>query len=49
MTFATLKAAQALGDAAALAAAGRPVLRIHITQEDIATAIRMVRSALSPE
>ncbi|HOS96673.1 MAG TPA: glucose-6-phosphate isomerase [Deltaproteobacteria bacterium] len=49
MSFATLKAAQALGDAAALAAAGRPVLRIHITQEDIATAIRMVRSALSPE
>jgi glucose-6-phosphate isomerase len=49
MSFATLKAAQALGDAAALAAAGRPVIRIHITQEDIATAIRMVRSALSPE
>ncbi|HXK46029.1 MAG TPA: hypothetical protein PLT09_01210 [Deltaproteobacteria bacterium] len=46
MSFGILKAAQAMGDAAALRAAGRPVMRIHVRGGDLPTAITSLADAL---
>jgi glucose-6-phosphate isomerase/transaldolase/glucose-6-phosphate isomerase len=46
MTFGILKAAQAIGDAAALKAAGRKLIRLHIAGSDIPSAIEVITKAL---
>jgi glucose-6-phosphate isomerase len=46
MSFGILKAAQAIGDAAALQAAGRPLIRLHIGGSDILSGIDSVTAAL---
>jgi len=46
MTFGVLKAAQALGDGAALKAASRNVIRLHLTGNDIPSAINTITDAL---
>ncbi|HOJ13764.1 MAG TPA: transaldolase, partial [Deltaproteobacteria bacterium] len=47
MGFAALKKAQWIGDARALQAAGRRVMRIHVTLGDVAAAVRRISSALA--
>lgn len=47
MSFGVLKAAQAIGDAKALTAAGRHVLRLHISDTDIAGAVARITRALA--
>jgi glucose-6-phosphate isomerase len=46
MTFGILKAAQAIGDAAALKAAGRKLIRLHIAGSNIPSAIEVITEAL---
>jgi len=46
MTFGILKAAQAIGDAAALKAAGRKLIRLHIAGSDIPSALEVITQAL---
>ncbi|MCU0575397.1 MAG: hypothetical protein MUD15_01055 [Desulfobacterota bacterium] len=46
MSFGVLKAAQAVGDAAALRAAGRPVMKLHIGGPDMAAAIQRITANL---
>jgi hypothetical protein len=46
MTFGILKAAQAIGDAAALKAAGRKLIRLHIAGSDIPSALEAITQAL---
>lgn len=47
MTFGILKAAQAIGDAQALAASGRRVMRLHLSDPDIAGAIDRITHTLA--
>ena len=42
MTFGVLKAAQAMGDGEALKAAGRQLIRLHISGPDITAAINRI-------